>query len=88
MGVGFEPLSAGRIPMEQRTVRLFQDRNYTRAGRKLELGLVPLGSIGMSVFALDLYFAGVPTADANPAGALLSLGEFLGIARSWRIVSA
>ena len=30
--------------------------------RKLELGLVPLGSIGMSVFAFDLFLAGVPTA--------------------------
>ncbi len=27
------------------------------SGRKVEIGLVPLGSIGMTVFALDLYFA-------------------------------
>jgi len=27
------------------------------SGHKVEIGLVPLGSIGMSVFALDLYFA-------------------------------
>jgi len=28
--------------------------------KKLELGLVPLGSIGISVFGLDLFFVGVP----------------------------
>ncbi|MGH6611022.1 MAG: MFS transporter [Burkholderiaceae bacterium] len=27
------------------------------SGRKVEIGLVPLGSIGMTVFAVDLYFA-------------------------------
>ncbi|MDH3439649.1 MAG: MFS transporter [Gammaproteobacteria bacterium] len=27
------------------------------SGRRIELGLVPLGSIGLSVFAVDLYFA-------------------------------
>ena len=27
------------------------------SGHKVEIGLVPLGSIGMTVFALDLYFA-------------------------------
>ena len=27
------------------------------SGRKVEIGLVPLGSIGMTVFAIDLYLA-------------------------------
>src|SRR5204863_2164318 len=41
--------------------------------RHVEIGLVPLGAIGMTVFAVDLYFAsrGLP-----PAGSL-SLGDFL-----------
>ena len=30
------------------------------SGHKLELGLVPLGSIGMSLFAFDLFLTGVP----------------------------
>jgi 1-acyl-sn-glycerol-3-phosphate acyltransferase len=57
------------------------------SGHKLELGLVPLGSIGMSVFALDLFLAGVPTGVALPADTLLGLGDFLGQARSWRIAA-
>ncbi len=41
--------------------------------RRLELGLVPLGSIGISLFTIDLGFAG-----NNPATqSLLGVGEFL-----------
>ncbi|MEO8603410.1 MAG: MFS transporter [bacterium] len=54
---------------------------------KLELGLVPLGSIGMSIFAFDLYRAGVPTAAAVAPGTLLGLGGFLALPGSWRIVA-
>ncbi|MGF6294207.1 MFS family permease [Paraburkholderia youngii] len=41
--------------------------------RRIEVGLVPLGSIGMSVFAIDLFFA---SHALPPAGHLLSVGEF------------
>ena len=34
------------------------------SGRRIELGLVPFGSIGLSVFAIDLYFA-QPLVNAN-----------------------
>ncbi len=44
--------------------------------RRLELGLVPLGSIGISVFALDLAFAGWRYV-APPDGVLLTATEFL-----------
>lgn len=42
--------------------------------RHVEIGLVPLGAIGMSVFAIDLYFAtrGLPPADSMGVGAFLS----------------
>jgi 1-acyl-sn-glycerol-3-phosphate acyltransferase len=52
--------------------------------RRVEIGLVPLGSIGLSVFAIDLYFAsqGLPA-----AGRLLSVGEFVGQLRHWRILA-
>jgi len=43
------------------------------SGRKVELGLVPFGSIGLSVFAFDLYFATPSVAPASGAG----LAEFL-----------
>ncbi|WP_153075148.1 MFS transporter [Paraburkholderia bonniea] len=52
--------------------------------RRIELGLVPLGSIGMSVFAIDLYLA----SHALPqAGHLLSVGEFLALPAHWRVLA-
>ena len=52
------------------------------SGRRIELGLVPFGSIGMSLFAVDLYFA-QPEAHAT---AVASVGEFMSRAGSWRII--
>jgi 1-acyl-sn-glycerol-3-phosphate acyltransferase len=52
--------------------------------RRVELGLVPLGSIGMSVFAADLYFA---SRALPPAGHLLGIGEFLGKLAHWRVLA-
>src|SRR5471032_2738063 len=40
--------------------------------RRVEIGLVPLGSIGISVFAIDLFFASHGIA---PAGHLMGVGE-------------
>ncbi|QGZ61147.1 MFS transporter [Paraburkholderia acidisoli] len=52
--------------------------------RRIEIGLVPLGSLGMSVFGIDLFFAshGLPRAPH-----LLSVGEFLGAAAHWRVLA-
>jgi 1-acyl-sn-glycerol-3-phosphate acyltransferase len=44
------------------------------SGKNLELGLVPLGSIGMTVFTLDLYLIGAPAPDT---ASLLSLAQFI-----------
>ncbi|SMG13042.1 MFS transporter [Paraburkholderia susongensis] len=52
--------------------------------RRIEIGLVPLGSIGMSVFAIDLFFA---SHALPPAGHLLSVGEFLARAAHWRVLA-
>ena len=51
--------------------------------RHVEIGLVPMGAIGMSVFSIDLYFAsrGLP-----PSGTL-SLGAFVGQAAHWRVLA-
>ena len=51
--------------------------------RHVEIGLVPLGAIGMSVFAIDLYFAsrGLP-----PAGEL-TLTQFVAIHAHWRVMA-
>ncbi|RZI45063.1 MFS transporter [Herbaspirillum sp. HC18] len=51
--------------------------------RHVEIGLVPLGAIGMTVFAVDLYFA----SRSLPPGATLTLGEFLSMSRHWRVLA-
>ncbi len=49
--------------------------------RTIELGLVPIGSIGLSLFGADIYFA---TAWHTP-GELLNLQEFMQIKSNWRL---
>ena len=51
------------------------------SGHRIELGLVPFGSIGLTLFAMDLYFA-QPEAISGPA---ISIAEFLARPGSWRI---
>lgn len=51
--------------------------------RHVEIGLVPLGAIGMSVFAVDLYFA----SRGLPPSAALSLSEFVGAPAHWRVMA-
>ncbi|HEY2925708.1 MFS transporter [Piscinibacter sp.] len=51
--------------------------------RHVEIGLVPLGAIGMSVFSVDLYFA----SRALPGVASLALGEFLAQPAHWRVMA-
>ena len=53
------------------------------SGRKVELGLVPFGSIGLSVFALDLWLA----SRGLHAGALGGLGEFFALPAHWRVAA-
>ena len=52
------------------------------SGHKVEIGLVPFGSIGLTVFALDLFFA----SPAAASGQLVGAGEFLARAGSWRVL--
>ncbi|MBT8099604.1 MAG: 1-acyl-sn-glycerol-3-phosphate acyltransferase, partial [Gammaproteobacteria bacterium] len=52
------------------------------SGHRIELGLVPFGSIGLSLFAIDLYFA----QPLSHAGEVASVGEFLARPGSWRIL--
>jgi 1-acyl-sn-glycerol-3-phosphate acyltransferase len=54
------------------------------SGRRIEIGLVPLGSIGMSVFGIDLYFA---SRHAALMPQLLNVGEFLSYAGHWRVLA-
>jgi 1-acyl-sn-glycerol-3-phosphate acyltransferase len=54
----------------------------TLSRRHVEIGLVPLGAIGMTVFAIDLYFASRALPPAAPMGA----AAFLGIGAHWRVI--
>jgi 1-acyl-sn-glycerol-3-phosphate acyltransferase len=51
--------------------------------RHVEIGLVPMGAIGMSVFSVDLYFAtrGLPPASG------LGLAAFMADAAHWRVLA-
>ena len=53
------------------------------SGHRIELGLVPFGAIGMSLFSVDLYFAQPDAALSSVS----SVGDFLGRAGSWRILA-
>ncbi len=53
------------------------------SGHKVEIGLVPFGSIGMTLFGVDLYFA---SRGLTPAG-LIGVGAFLGEAAHWRVIA-
>lgn len=59
------------------------------SGHKVEIGLVPFGSIGMTVFAVDLYFA---SAQLQPMDAAASYGAygvqaFIQQAAHWRVLA-
>lgn len=49
---------------------------------RVEPGIVPVGALGLSVFALDLYFAITPNSNAE----LLSVPEFVVIAANTRVL--
>jgi 1-acyl-sn-glycerol-3-phosphate acyltransferase len=51
--------------------------------RHVEIGLVPLGAIGMSVFAIDLYFA----SRGLPPSATQSLAQFVAVPGHWRVMA-
>jgi 1-acyl-sn-glycerol-3-phosphate acyltransferase len=55
--------------------------------RHVEIGLVPLGAIGMSVFAVDLYFASRGLEAGQLAGAVFTLREFLALPAHWRVMA-
>jgi 1-acyl-sn-glycerol-3-phosphate acyltransferase len=51
--------------------------------RHVEIGLVPLGAIGMTVFSVDLYFA----SRALPPAEALGLSAFLAQPAHWRVLA-
>ncbi|MBK9236872.1 MAG: MFS transporter [Rhodoferax sp.] len=51
--------------------------------RHVEIGLVPVGAIGMSVFAIDVYFAST----GLPASPAMGLSAFVSQAAHWRVMA-
>ncbi|HEX6736481.1 MAG TPA: MFS transporter, partial [Azonexus sp.] len=54
------------------------------SGKRVEIGLVPFGSIGLTLFGLDLYFAS-PTGLAG--GAVQTVGALLSLPAVWRVLA-
>jgi 1-acyl-sn-glycerol-3-phosphate acyltransferase len=52
--------------------------------RQVEIGLVPIGALGMSVFAFDLYRACL---DLQPHDALMGLAQFVSEPSHWRVMA-
>lgn len=52
------------------------------SGRQVEIGLVPFGSLGLTIFAIDLYFA----TPRDPYGIALSAAVFIDQPQAWRIL--
>ncbi|MBL8519659.1 MAG: MFS transporter [Betaproteobacteria bacterium] len=53
------------------------------SGHKIEIGLVPFGSIGMTLFAVDLYFA----SRGMKSGNLIGAAAFIQSGANWRIMA-
>ncbi|WP_127716327.1 MFS transporter [Halobacteriovorax sp. HLS] len=51
---------------------------------RLELGLVPVGSIGMSIFIIDLFFVGM--LDSSGLNEVITVSKFISYAISYRIM--
>ena len=52
------------------------------SGKQIEIGLVPFGAIGLTLFGLDLFFA-----SPELPGSGVTLGQFLSHGGNWRIVA-
>ena len=53
------------------------------SGHRVEIGLVPFGAIGMTVFAVDLYFA----SKGLTVGPLIGAADFISAGKNWRIMA-
>ncbi|MBP9712275.1 MAG: MFS transporter [Sterolibacterium sp.] len=55
------------------------------SGRLVEIGLVPFGAIGLTLFGVDLYFASPSATVATTA--TTDLSHFLSVAAHWRVLA-
>ena len=59
----------------------------TLSRRHVEIGLVPLGAIGMSVFAIDLYFASRGLVVPVSSTGIYTLSQFVASPAHWRVMA-
>ncbi|RZI83597.1 MAG: MFS transporter [Rubrivivax sp.] len=57
----------------------------TFSHRHVEIGLVPIGAVGMSVFAFDLYLSS--SGLTHPLGSLMTVGQFVAVHAHWRVMA-
>lgn len=57
----------------------------TFSHRQVEIGLVPIGAVGMSVFAFDLYLASRGL--THQSGVLMTVAEFVARHEHWRVMA-
>jgi len=57
------------------------------SGGKVEIGLVPFGAIGLSVFGIDLYFASLGYTIANSPGTVVDMAGLLARIGSLRVLA-
>ncbi|MCI0400955.1 MAG: MFS transporter [Gammaproteobacteria bacterium] len=57
------------------------------SGGRIEMGLVPLGAIGITVFAIDLSFVGVPVLHDVDTAIVHGASEFLQHRANWRVLA-
>lgn len=56
------------------------------SGKVVEIGLVPIGSVFITLFGVDLYFATVSYTQLSHTGQLLNIVQFLSQFSAWRIL--
>jgi 1-acyl-sn-glycerol-3-phosphate acyltransferase len=57
----------------------------TFSHRSVEIGLVPIGAVGMSVFAFDLYLSS--TGLSHAPGSLMSISQFVALPAHWHVMA-
>jgi 1-acyl-sn-glycerol-3-phosphate acyltransferase len=53
------------------------------SGHKIEIGLVPFGSIGLTLFGIDFYFA----LQVGPSSVPMGIAEFVRASGAWRVLA-
>ncbi len=56
------------------------------SGKRIEMGLVPLGAVGLSIFAIDLFITGAPSKEIFTGISIMTSSIFLNDIHNWRVL--